>query len=118
MNLVDFFAIIPFMLDLVIGGLQVWITGSWPVNELGGLLSGNQFYICLFLFAILFNVLPAKFRDYGSPTMAKCCLKILLSIFLSTFDQKPLVKPTKIQILGHNLYTWPFLEFQPNESKS
>ena len=24
MNLVDFFAIIPFMLDLVIGGLQVW----------------------------------------------------------------------------------------------
>ena len=29
MNLVDFFAIIPFMLDLVIGGLQVRSDTSW-----------------------------------------------------------------------------------------
>ena len=30
MNLVDFFAIIPFMLDLVIGGLQVWYLDNHP----------------------------------------------------------------------------------------
>ena len=34
MNLVDFFAIIPFMLDLVIGGLQVCTRGRINLNFL------------------------------------------------------------------------------------